>query len=249
MNSENKLGYWLPYGLTYIYRRGDEYSSIFPAWDWARLPGVTNPYVEIEEERKGAKYTQHTSFVGGVSNGTYGVSAMDFSQNETTAKKAWFWFDEEWVALGAGIESKHDSVIVTGINQSLRRGTVMVNGDLLNNKRQTLSNPNWILHDSIAYVFPGEAEVEFSGAVQRGNMQRIYGLGKDTVYTSPVFSLWFNHGIKPKSESYQYIVVPGTDENKLKNYTDELPITILSNTKEVQAVSHNKLQLTGIVFY
>ena len=76
-----------------------------------------------------------------------------------------------------------------------------------------------------------------------------FGLGKDTVYTIPVFSLWFNHGIKPKSESYEYIVVPGADENKLKNYTDELPITILSNTKEVQAISHNKLQLTGIVFY
>ena len=42
VNSENKLGYWLPYGLTYIYRHGYEYDGIFPVWDWAILPGVTN---------------------------------------------------------------------------------------------------------------------------------------------------------------------------------------------------------------
>jgi chondroitin AC lyase len=249
VNSENKLGYWLPYGLTYIYRLGNEYDGIFPAWDWARLPGVTNPYIEIEEQKKGAKYTQNTAFVGGISNGKYGVSAMDFSKNETAAKKSWFWFDEEWVALGAGIESEHDSAIVTGINQSLRKGAVMVDGDFLTKNRQTLHNPNWILHDSIAYVFPGEENIEFSGAIQRGNMQRIYGLGEDTVYAKPVFSLWFNHGTKPASESYQYIVVPGTNENNLKSYTNNLPITILSNTKEVQAVSQNKLLITGVVFY
>ncbi len=52
MNSENKLGYWLPYGLTYIYRRGDEYTAIFPVWDWALLPGVTSPHVEITEYDK-----------------------------------------------------------------------------------------------------------------------------------------------------------------------------------------------------
>ena len=249
MNSENKLGYWLPYGLTYIYRKGNEYDGIFPAWDWARLPGVTNPYIEIEESEKGKKYTQQTSFVGGVSDGKYGVSAMDFAKNETKAKKAWFWFDDEWVALGTGIESEHDSTIITGINQSLRNGSIMTDGEFPIKNRQTLNSPNWILHDSIGYVFPVKEKVEFNGGIQSGNMQRIYGLGKDTVFSYPVFSLWFNHGIKPKNETYEYIVVPGISENELEKYAQSLPIEIISNTNEIQAVSHKKLQITGIVFY
>ena len=83
------------------------------------MPGVTNPHVEIVEYEKSESRTQNTSFVGGVSDGKYGVSAMDFSKQGTVAKKAWFWFDDEWVALGAGITSDHEWNIVTGINQSL----------------------------------------------------------------------------------------------------------------------------------
>ena len=100
VNSENLLGYFLPYGLTYIYRRGDEYEDIFPVWNWARLPGVTSP--DDIPVIKG-KFTQEVAFVGGVSDGKYGLSAMEMDVRETTGKKSWFWFDKELVALGAGI--------------------------------------------------------------------------------------------------------------------------------------------------
>ena len=254
MNSENKLGYWLPYGLTYIYRTGKEYDGIFPAWNWARLPGITNPYIEIEETQKGKAHTQQTAFVGGVSNGKYGISAMKFSKNQTIARKAWFWFDDEWVALGAGITSEHDSAIVTGINQCIRNGVIMMNSknegeEFLKDNRETLNNPGWILHDNIAYIFPAQGKIEFSGGVQKGNMQRIYGLGKDTLYSPKVFSLWFNHGVKPENETYQYIVVPEIDSDDLNIYTKDIPVLILLNSKEVQAVLHKNLRITGIVFY
>lgn len=249
MNTENKLGYWLPYGLTYIYRHGKEYDAIFPAWDWARLPGVTNPYIKIEETRKGKAHTQQTSFVGGVSNGKYGISSMDFSKNKTVAKKAWFWFDDEWVALGAGINSEHDSVVITSVNQTLLKGKVFIDGEPFLNGKETLENPTWILHDSVGYVFPENKKVEIKAEMQSGNMQDIYGLGKDTVYSKPVFSLWFNHGVKPNNESYEYMVVPGIDKNSLEKYTKNLPLYILLNTSQIQAVYHKKLDLTGIVFY
>jgi chondroitin AC lyase len=80
VNSENLLGYYLPYGLTYIYRRGDEYKSIFPFWDWSRLPGITSP--RIVPQIKG-RYTQQTDFVGGVSDGMYRVSAMELDVEQT----------------------------------------------------------------------------------------------------------------------------------------------------------------------
>ncbi|MGB3586032.1 MAG: polysaccharide lyase family 8 super-sandwich domain-containing protein, partial [Tunicatimonas sp.] len=44
VNTENLYGYYLPFGLTYIYRTGEEYINVFPVWDWACLPGVTSPH-------------------------------------------------------------------------------------------------------------------------------------------------------------------------------------------------------------
>ena len=249
MNSENKLGYWLPYGLTYIYRRGDEYTAIFPVWDWALLPGVTSPHVEVTDYEKSESRTQQTVFVGGVSDGQYGVSAMDFSKQGTKAKKAWFWFDKEWVALGAGIVSSHEASIVTGINQAHQNGKVMIDGKELNKGKQMLENPLWILHDSVGYLFPASEPVHIKADVQQGNIQRMYGLGKDTVYAHKVFSLWFDHGLKPENKSYQYIVVPGINSKNLAKYAKKLPVTVLSNTSKIQAVLHEKLGITGIVFY
>ena len=253
MNSENKLGYWLPYGLHYIYRKGNEYNGIFPVWNWAHLPGVTNPDILIEEKEKGKAHTQQTSFVGGVTNGKNGISVMDFQKNETRAKKAWFWFDDEIVALGAGISSTHDSAIFTTLNQTLLRGIVDFNQNdsigIFEKGKTSLIHPKWVLHDSVAYVFPEPHKVELSAEIQKGNLQQIYGLGKDTVFSTPVFSLWMNHGIKPQNASYQYIVIPGTSQSATNNFVKNSPVWVLLNQAEIQAVYQKNLELFGIVFH
>ena len=149
VNSENLYGYYLPFGLTYIYRRGDEYADLFPAWDWARLPGVTSPHLAFPSK---GKVSQPTSFVGGVTNGKYGVSVMDLQVSDTEAKKSWFWFGDSWVALGAGISSANPANIVTGVNQCNLHGPVFVNGAPLTNLNQVVDGGAWIWHDSIAYL-------------------------------------------------------------------------------------------------
>ena len=112
-----------------------------------------------------------------------------------------------------------------------------------------LKDPRWVWHDSVGYIFPDDEPVNIKADLQKGNIQRMYGLGKDTVYSHEVFSLWFDHGLKPMDESYQYIVVPGVNSKELARYAKKLPLTILSNTKNVQAVSHDDLKITGIVFH
>ena len=104
-NGENLKACWLPFGLTWIIRRGDEYKNIFPVLDWGRLPGVTSAHLATANVKR---LTQPESFVGGVSDGTYGAAALDFDQMSTQGHKAWFFFDHEMVALGAGITSSRD---------------------------------------------------------------------------------------------------------------------------------------------
>ena len=135
------------------------------------------------------------------------------------------------------------------VNQCLLTGTIQVNGEKFSGKRTTLKNPKWIKHDGIGYFFPKETQVELKADFQKGNLQRIYGLGKDTVYSTEVFSLWLNHGKNPKDAGYQYIVAPGVSDEYLSEYNKNIPVNILSNTKQVQAVHHKKLNLLSLAFY
>lgn len=250
VNTENLLGYWLPYGLTYTYRRGDEYNYIFPVWDWARLPGVTNPHVEISFSDNSATYTsQSTSFVGAASDGSYAATAMDFSLEQTTAKKSWFWFDREWVALGAGIQSSHAKPIYTSIQQVLLKGSVIADGAAFSGTAKALTNPQWVLHDGVGYVFPEAQTVQIQAAPQTGSVKRIFGLGSSAAISANVFSLWFDHGTAPKGKTYQYVVVPGIEQAALDEYSKNLPIKVLSNTTSLQAAVQLKRRVTGAVFF
>jgi len=247
VNSENMRGFYLPFGLTYIYRTGAEYRDVFPTWDWSRLPGVTSPHRDTVMK---GKSTQERAFVGGVSDSTYGVSTMDLLVKQTSAKKAWFWFDNEWVALGAGIESSYDAPIVTGINQVNRSGPLFTSSKTDSPGTTNITNPCWIWHDSISYVFPNGQDLMIKSDTQAANLQRIFGLGQDTIYTKDVFSLWINHGIRPSGASYQYIVSPGSSiEDAVKYLGTDSPIRILSNSRSIQAVQQKDLNLIGIVFH
>lgn len=245
VNAENLFGNYLPFGFTYIYRRGDEYESIFPAWDWARLPGVTSPHHVFP--RKG-KSSQPTSFVGGVTDGQYGVSTMDLQVSDTEAKKSWFWFGDRWVALGVGISSTHAANIVTGVNQCHQHGPVFVDGTPLKDASQVVEKDAWIWHDSIAYVFPQGGKIHVQADEQVGNLQKIYGLGEDTLYRPQVFSVWFDHGVKPADEDYAYVVIPGIGIDELAEPIDTL-IEVLRNSTAIQGVYHRKLGLAALVFH
>lgn len=247
VNAENLLGYYLPYGLTYLYRRGDEYVDVFPVWDWGRLPGVTSP--EKVPVIKG-NFTQQVGFVGGVSDGKYGVSAMELDKEQTTGRKSWFWFDDEFVALGAGIQSSHEHTVSTGINQCLLRGKVLMEGKELGGGRASRNAASWVWHDSVAYFFPESSTTLHLAAEERtGNLHRIFGLGPDTVYRKEVFALWFDHGTKPTKDTYAYTVLPGVDPEAAQQYSLNPAVQILSNTEGLQAVTHRDLGITGLVFY
>lgn len=129
-NGENLRGYFITEGGTAIVRRGDEYHDIFPVWDWSRLPGTTTP--ALAEVPRPAAWGQmgQSPFAGGVSDSLYGVTAYQMTDTtnnvHTSAKKAWFFFDNEVVCLGADIRSENAAGIGTTINQCLLNGPVHI---------------------------------------------------------------------------------------------------------------------------
>lgn len=180
VNEEGQLSWHSSDGLTAIYVDGHEYEGIFPVWDWTKLPGIT-AWQDAPEEKPcgGVKQMGTQTFVGGVSDGTYGAAAFDFRTNNfygtssghpgpVMARKSWFFFDQGFVALGANITATPTAAalsharglgevttptVTTTANQANLRGPVTVSGGAtLPTGVHTLSNVSWVWHDGVTYM-------------------------------------------------------------------------------------------------
>jgi chondroitin AC lyase len=254
INGEGLRSYHIGDGMTLILRRGDEYEGIFPIWDWRRLPGITCEQSD-EPLPDPTGVSGQTSFVGGVSDGTYGVAAYDFAKDGLSARKAWFYFDHEFVALGTGIACAGDNPVLTSLNQCFLKGDVVVfdgrTAATAARGQSVLAAPCWVHHDGVGYVLPVsvQRQVVLKADAQTGSwwdINRQYGQEQ---LSADVFSLWIDHGPKPQAAGYEYVVVPGVSAAELDAYAKDLPVRVPDNRPALQAVCHRQAGVTGAAFY
>ncbi|MEN9884436.1 MAG: hypothetical protein RLZZ420_1653 [Bacteroidota bacterium] len=245
-------------GTNYLFLKGDEYHNIWPVYDWQKVSGTTvlqKPKLHGPQDiqKKGL-----TSFVGAVTDGLYGAVAFDFKSPHdlVEAKKSWFFFDEEYVCLGADINSDVKLPVATTINQALLRGAVTVNQNgkqkVVESGSRKAENIKWVHQNRIGYLFPSPATLQLSNQVATGTWASITDQKNisTALVEEPVFNLWFNHGNSPANASYQYIVVPDTDlEAFVNSGVNNTHIKILSNTGQIQSVWHAKLGMLQAAFY
>ena len=256
-NSEGLLNHHRGDGANHISRTGDEYYDIAPVFDYQKIPGTTvlqKP--ELPSEREIQKLGL-TEFVGAVTDGKYAAAAFDFKSphDPLIARKSWFFFDEEYVCLGAGISCKGSRPVVTTLNQCLLRDDVTISSDnkkaVINNGEKEFANVDWVFQDGIGYVFPQPTTVKIKNNEATGSWWLINKQSdspKDEVKLD-VLKLWIDHGKRPSEETYEYIVVPATSIEELEQNTSKNNVTVISNTPEVQAVKHSGLRMCQAVFY
>lgn len=258
-NGENLKTYFMSDGCTNITAAGNEYAHIFPVWDWNYIPGVTAPQLDTIPRTVVDWQTKGTSkFAGGVSDSLYGVSVYSYFDAyagiHTGAKKAWFFFDDEVVCLGAGIHSTANGPVHTTINQCLLSNQEVL---LSQQKKQTTvkqgefvyHSPEWVLHNGIGYFFPHGGDVFLNKKTQAGSWYDINHTESKSVQQEGVFTLGLNHGMTPRNATYAYIVVPGIrTTQQVKSYKNG-SVEILANTDSMQVVRHSKLGIWQMVFY
>jgi chondroitin AC lyase len=227
-------------------RRGDEYKNIFPVLDWGRLPGVTSAHLSTANVKR---LTQPESFVGGVSDGTYGAAVLDFDQMSTQGHKAWFFFDQEMVALGTGINSSRDEPVNTTLNQTLLHGPVLIDGHPFSEAEATVPQASWVLHDGIGYTFPEPTAIHIKAGRQTGDWKSINSQYSNAPVTMAVFTLWIDHGVHPRGATYAYAVLPGVDSQQLTEWVAHQPVRIFANTMAQQTVVNDRLGVAEIVFH
>ena len=254
MNNENSKAYYIADGTTVIMRTGNEYKNIFPVWDWSHIPGTTTAYLPFAAIPTLPTEYGNGEFVGGVDNGRFAVTAMDYSHNGVTAKKANFLFDTGFTALGAGITGTGSKTVTTTLNQCIQNGNANYSdstgtGLIEKGESKVLKSPDWVLHDQIGYYFPNPANVNLSIQKKSGSWSAINSSQSTAAVTESIFTLYLDHGIDPHETSYAYSVLPDIDASNLIQYAQSPDMTVLSNTKKIQAVWSAKAQSAGIVFW
>lgn len=257
-NSEGLLNHYRGDGANHIYTRGDEYFDIAPVYDYQKIPGTTIMQMPEFAPENEIQKLGLTDFVGAVTDGKYGAAAFDFHSphDPLIARKSWFFFDKEYVCLGAGISGRNkDLSVVTTLNQCLLKDDVTISKkaqkSMVSKGAQELDEIDWVYHDGIGYVFPNPSKINLKNSEATGSWWKINkqtDSPKDEVSLN-VFKLWIDHGKRPSDAAYEYIVVPATSVDEMEQNTSKESIQILSNTPEIQGVKHLKLEICQIVFY
>lgn len=209
LNGENPRGWYTADGMTYLYMHPEDYNFIF--WstvDPHRLPGITVDRDPSRPDGAACCALMPNSWVGGAAlEGTYGVAGMDFLQQDYSnmdlrARKSWFMFDDEIVALGAGISSTSGRQIETVVeNRSLNSqgdDDLVVDGTVQPSTPGWTEQPtsvNWFhLADTGGYVFPGSADLNFLREERVGKNEDIntafYVPGNDEFDTTEKSTFW-----------------------------------------------------------
>lgn len=238
-NGDGNFNYYASNGVNYLFVTGREYGGdFFKKFNNRQYPGTTaeqdNAPLPVPEWGKGGR--NGNSFAGGVSDSLYGACGMLLDRRGLQAHKAWFYFDKEFVCLGAGIRNAEGGAeVFTTLNQCNRDGKVQYKAGgkvhtLKNGSTQT--GADWVLHGETGYfsLLP----------------QAHYRIACDTA----LFSLNADHGIRPQQGAYAYVVRPGISAaSAATEYAANLPVQVLANTDKVQAVRHKGLGITEVIFY
>ena len=242
-----QLIYWTSSAASTITVDGDEYTNVYPTYDWAHCPGTTTAARIVQDYANAGRFTNGTEHTIGVSNGKYGNTAYDMNKKGTQVKKGYFFFDDEFVALGSGINSTEGVNIHTTLNQCEAEDVNVGGQSVAEGMKEQIYNTNWLYNGKVGYVFLENTDVVVSNSVQTNNPSLWDEAKKNE--TPATFTAYLDHGLKPSNDSYAYIVVPNTTAGAVSQYAGNTPVTVIANNEKVQAVRHDGLKQTQINFY
>lgn len=216
---------------------GKEYSDIAPVFDFRMIPGATTPlvpYDSIEAWGDVQVLNPPVQFAGAVADSIYGAVAFDFvsSRGDLKARKGYFFFDDEYVCLGSGINSTSPYDIVTTIEQCLSP-----DGEF---KEES----GWVSHAGNSYhIIQGNALADM--ASRKGSWSNcMENAGHaDLEAEGNVFTLCIDHGVSPQETSYAYAVCPGVSGSRPHSFD------ILANNADIQSVASKDGKLIYVIFY
>lgn len=239
VNEDNLKGYYMGDGALYVYRHGDEYLNVFPFWDWRKIPGITS-YASTDPipTSYGKQSRNQSAFVGGVTDGSRGMTAMVLDRDRVKAHKSWIFTDRYVVCLGAGIRTDSCLPLVTSIDQRVKRGDLTYYKDQtwhpVNGTHTSVSHSIRFFHDSTGYVLLQPAACVAMAGKRSGRWCDFMGTYTPQVVEGETVSLFIEHP-SGQTGNYQYLILPASSEEEVAHFP-VADIRIIQNNEKVQAV-------------
>lgn len=241
MNGDNMQGYYMADGATYIYKDGGEYLDIFPLWDWRKIPGVTAfqsdeavPLIKNYQPRN------QSAFVGGMTDGAQGMTAMEINRAGIKAYKSWIFADDFVLCLGAGIQGDSALAVTTAVEQCHRQGELSVwrKGKWMkvDGKQTCTDKEQRFYHNGKGYILwnnPKGCVAEV--AHRKGQWHDVMQMYRPEEVEGEVVSLYVEHGVSPEKSTYQYLLLPSVSKEETRMF-DLSSIHVLRNDEIAQAV-------------
>ena len=207
LNSENLKGRLMNSGAAYFIRNGQEYYDMMPVWNWQKLPGVTAFDKAARIERQ--------PFVGSVSNGSSGLSAMDYCMTDTSgtrrvkAHKVWAAHGDVVVCLMADLNiTGKVRQVYTAMDQCRAQGMVVAgnrHGEISTRTGQ-LGPIKWLFHHGLAYFPLYDGVVKLRSGSVKGSWSDINASEVDSLITDSVVLPVIYHDAKKPRQSAGYAV-------------------------------------------
>jgi len=260
LNQENLRGWFTGDGmLTYHNHDLRQFERDYWATvDPYHLPGVTNPTAPRADGSGERKYTGQ-DWVGGVGLAEFGSAGMRLRTwtGDLTARKSWFFFDDEVVCLGADITGTSTSPVHTTVeNRRLSDSAgeaLMIDGTTAPTTtgwQETLSNPSWItLEGTGGLWFPSPVTLQMKREARTGSWYDINRSRPATPITRNYLTAWIDHGPQPAAADYAYVLLPDADATTTAAYAATPGVEILANHSATQAVRDTSTGVTAAHFW
>lgn len=275
-NSQNPFGFHTSDGVVYTRVTGDEYQDITAAWDWNLIPGITVDYDAMPLTCAQVRQRSTQAFVGGASNGRFGVAAQRYS-NPTTGtlswQKAWFFLpDDVQRVMVADPESTTDAPVFSVLDQRRRSGSVYVDEELVDMSgnfstpgasllsmiqriSSKLGSPNadTLFHGGVGYSFPsrkitgGSPTLSIQLEQKTGDWATI-GTSKAPPTPVDMFTAWLHH--TDIDTPLEYTVYPAVaSAASLKSKVKATKLRTISNNEVASAVEDASNHILMMVFW
>ena len=263
INHNNMEGWYLGDGMLCLVSSLLQYGSDYwKTVDPYRLPGTTvddrkRDAVSIAQANE---YLSSKSFVGTLTTGDTGVSVMELESYHgdgalvsdrfyspdgaygsaapmrscsLCANKAYFFMKGYVVCLGSAVDAHDDATVYTVVENrhedpKIANGRVVGYAPLqvtVNGKDVDLTNVDTVFHDVKYMTLGSDAYCILDG-------QPLVAKRTDTLPSFVQFVL--DHGKNPKDGSYAYAVLPMTNAEAAKQFSENPPFEILHNSRAVQ---------------
>ncbi|MEQ7004777.1 polysaccharide lyase 8 family protein [Actinopolymorpha sp. B17G11] len=250
INSENFKAWMTADGATFLHAddSGRYVDAYWPTIDPYRIPGTT---VDVRPRTlgEGRNAVGPNPWAGGAfldNRFTAGGMHLTAQGGTLTVRKSWMCFDDEVVALGAGITAT-DGRRAETIVENRRLGDtgdekVRANGDQIVKSlgdSATVKNARWLhVEDTGGYVFPKPVALQVLREARTGKWSDITHhpvWAKDDPITANYLTALLDHGVDPADDSYAYVLLPTAGAGETARYSERPETAIVANSSAVQA--------------